>query len=74
MKIEGNRQYGHIEDIIVKIENNSLTINFKTDSKINIEEVNNYYFTKKVFKAIESFSNKIGLKYSILLDGNIWNI
>ena len=74
LKIEGNRQYGHIEDIIVKIENNSLTINFKTDSKINIEEVNNYHFTKKVFKAIESFSNKIGLKYSILLDGNIWNI
>ena len=74
LKIEGNRQYGHVEDIIVNIEDNLLTINFKTDGEINIEEVNNYYFTKKVFKAIESFSNKIGLKYSILLDGNIWNI
>lgn len=74
LKIEGNRQYGHIEDILVNIENNLLTINFKTDGKINMNEINNYYFTRKVFKAIESFSKKLELKYSILMDGCIWNI
>ena len=74
LKLEGNRQYGHIEDITINIENNSLIINFKTDGKINLEEINNYYFTKKVFKAIDSFSNKLGLKYSILMDEKIWNI
>ena len=74
IKIEGNRQYGHIEDLIINIESNLLTIDFKTDGKINIEEVNNYYFTKKVFNAIESFSKKLELKYSILMDGRVWNI
>ena len=74
LKIEGNRQYGHIEDIIIKIEDKLLTINFKTDGKINIDEVNNYYFTKKVFNAIDSFSKKLKLEYSVLIDGKTWNI
>ena len=74
LKIEGNRQYGHIEDIVINIENNMLIVNFITDSKINKEEVNNYYFTKKVFKAIDSFCKKLGLKYSVLMDGKTWNI
>jgi len=72
-KIKGNRQYEHIEDITINIKNDLLTINFITDRKIDMDEVNNYYFTKKLFMAIESFSKKLGLKYSILMDGKIWN-
>jgi len=73
-KIIGNRQYMHIEDIIINIEDNILVINFQTDGKIDIKEVNDYYFTKKVFKAIEKFSKKTNLNWEVLMDNIPWDI
>ena len=73
-KVIGNRQYNHIEDVIIDIQDGVITINFITDGKIDMEEVNNYYFTFKVFKAIEAFSKKLNLKYNILLDSKTWNL
>lgn len=70
----GNRQYAHIEDIIINIKDNILTIDFITDGNIDLEEVNDYYFTKKVFKAIRSFSKKLDLEFCILLDGKTWTL
>lgn len=72
--IEGNRQYAHIEDIIINIQDDVLTINFITDGKIIMKEVNNYYFTDKVFKAVEAFSKKLNLKYCILMDDKPWKL
>lgn len=74
MKIVGNREYAHIEDIIISINNRCLSINFVTDGNINMKEVNEFYFTKKVFKAIESFSKKANLNFVVLMDNNTWNI
>lgn len=71
-KIIGNRQYSHIEDININIQDKVLTINFITDGNMIMKEVNEYYFTSKVFKAIESFSDRLNLKYYILLDGQPW--
>ncbi|MBQ9023869.1 MAG: HD domain-containing protein [Bacilli bacterium] len=73
-KVIGNRQYVHIEDILINIENNCLVVNFITDNNLDLKEVNEYYFTKKVFKAIESFSNKMNLEYKILMDNKKWII
>lgn len=73
-KIVGNRQYVHIEDIIVSTDNNCLIVNFITDGNMNMNELNEYYFTKKVFNAIKSFSSKVGLTWKVLLDNNIWSI
>lgn len=73
-KIEGNRQYSHIEDIVLNISNKMLEINFITDGNMDLDEVNEFYFTKKVFKAIESFANKLELDYSILLDNKEWKL
>ena len=73
-KIEGNRQYAHIEDIVINIQDGVLTINFITDGKMIMKEVNNYYFTDKVFKAIEAFSKKLNLKYYILMDNKPWKL
>ena len=64
----GNRQYYHIEDILVNIDNNRLTVNFISDGNINSKEINEYYFTAKVFKAIEKFASKLNLEYLILMD------
>lgn len=72
-QVKGNRQYAHIEDIIISIENNVLYINFITDGKMIMEEVNDYYFTEKVFKAVEAFSRKLDLEYRILMDDNVWS-
>ena len=71
-KVIGNRQYQHIEDIVVNINDNKITVNFITVGNLDLKETNEYYFTKKVFKAIQSFSNKLGLNYYILLDNNTW--
>lgn len=73
-QVEGNRQYGHMEDVLISIENNIFSINFITDGKMDLEEVTNYYFTKKVFKAIEAFSKKLTLEYRILMDNKVWNL
>lgn len=72
--VYGNRQYSHIEDIIINIDNNYLSINFITDNKENKEELEEYYFTKKVFKAIDSFSKKLNLDYEVFLNNDVWNI
>ena len=44
MKVIGNRQYGHIIDIIIQIDS-MLAINFITDGNIILDEINEYYFT-----------------------------
>ena len=66
--IEGNRQYLHITDIIIKIEDKKLSVNFITDGKMDLEEFNEYYFTKKVFKSIASFAKRLALEYSVYID------
>lgn len=72
-EVKGNRQYAHIEDITINIKNNILTINFITDGQMIMKEVNSYYFTEKVFKAIEAFAQKLNLEYYILIDNKIWD-
>lgn len=73
-KIKDNRQYEHIEDIIINIQDEVITINFITDGMMIMKELNEYYFTTKIFKAIETFSNRLNLKYNILIDNKTWNL
>ena len=71
-KVKGNRQYGHIEDISLEIDNDLLKIDFITDGDIDIKELNDYYFTKKVFKAIQRFAEKLKINYLVLMDGKVY--
>ena len=71
-KVEGNRQYQYIEDIQFKITDNKLYINFICDEKINLAELNDYYFTKKVFKAIQAFANKLNLSPKLYINNKLW--
>lgn len=70
--INGMRQLLYINDIKFEIENNILTINFYVDKNLDVNELNNFYFTHKVFKAVESFSNKLNLSYKILMNDDLW--
>lgn len=74
LKLEGMRQMIYIEDIKIDIFNNFLKVNFITDKNIDIVELSNYYFIKKVFKAIEAFANKLNLDYDILMNNEKWLI
>ena len=71
-RLKGNRQYQYIDDIQFEIRNNDFYINFICDKKIDLEELNNYYFTKKVFKAIKSFSNKLNLSPEVSINNKRW--
>ena len=71
-QVIGNRQFEHVDDILISINNNCLVVNFITDGNLDIDELNEYYFTKKIFKAVESFSNKMNVEYKILMDNNDW--
>jgi hypothetical protein len=70
--IPGMRQLQYIDNIIVKINNNNLNINFLCNDKININELEEFYFTEKVFKAIISFSNKMNLLPLVQINGSKW--
>lgn len=71
--VEGIRQYGYVEDIQFEISNGIFNINFICDDKINLEELNNYYFTKKIFKAIQAFSVKYSLQPQVCIGGKPWS-
>lgn len=73
LEIPGNRQYGNIEDVNADIQNGVLKINFVSNDKLNKQELESFYFMKKVGNAIKSFANKLDLKYEVYLNNNKWN-
>ena len=71
--IKGIRQYQYIEKIDVKI-NDKLIINFLTDSRINKQEIEKFYFIKKIFRAIDEFANYIEKPYVVLFNNKTWHL
>ena len=63
-----NNNYEDIMEFFIKVKKSI------KDKNIDIEELNNFYFTKKVFKAIELFSNKMSLDYKVCVDGIEWSL
>jgi HD superfamily phosphodiesterase len=71
--INGNRQYAHLKPVDFDI-NDSLIVKFTSNGKINIEEVNSYYFTKKVMESIQDLANYFNLPHDVFIDGIAWKI
>lgn len=71
--IPGNRQFQYIKEILIDIHNHILEINFICDDKIDKLELEEFYFTKKVFKAIKAFSAKMGVIPEVLFNSEKWN-
>jgi hypothetical protein len=69
LAIIGNRQYSHIKSAKLAVENAVLIVDFLTDGKIDIAEMNHYYFTKKVYHGIADLAQCFGLNYDIMIDG-----
>lgn len=71
-KVIGNRQYKYVKDIDVKIENKNMLINFLVDNHIDIAELEQYYFTEKIFKAINAFCKKAQLQPIVMINNKKW--
>ena len=67
--LAGNRQYAHIIFCDFNIKAEKLTVQFQTDGKIDLDEMNEYYFTKKVYRSIKDLAAIFGLNHEILIDG-----
>lgn len=65
---EGMKQLQYIKDILVDINGKNLEIQFICDDKINKNELEEFYFIEKVFKAIINFSKKMNLNPIVLFN------
>ncbi|MGG7162801.1 HD domain-containing protein [Clostridium ihumii] len=70
--VKGMRQLQYIKDILVDIDNKNLEIKFICDDKININELEEFYFIIKVFRAIKTFSEKMNLTPKVFLNNCKW--
>jgi len=71
---EGNRQYGSMEKIDFDIVDHKLKVHFMTNGKIDLQELNEYYFTSKIHKAIFDLARFFNLDCEILLDNTKWGL
>lgn len=72
-KVEGMKEYQYISKINIVISD-FLEIDFIVDSQANKEEIEKYYFTKKIFKAIKKFAETLNKPYKIMYNGIEWII
>jgi HD superfamily phosphohydrolase YqeK len=71
-EIVGLRQYQYIEDINVKKIDNNFTVQFIINDNCNKTELEEWYFTAKVFNAIKSFANHFKFELKILWNDDEW--
>lgn len=66
------RQFNYINSLNFKIINGLFVLNIKSNKKIDLNELNNYYFTKKIFNSIKNFTDYFNLTYKVYLNKNEW--
>ena len=59
--------------VITDIDGNTLKVSFLSNNKLDKKELEDFYFMRKVARAIKAFSKKLGLDYKIYLNGIEWN-
>ncbi len=70
--IEGVRQWEHLRTMDFDIVDRTLIINVTSDKKLDLQELNAYYFTPKIANVIKNFANHFNLKYMVYLDNEPW--
>ncbi|MDB2087615.1 HD domain-containing protein [Clostridium paraputrificum] len=73
-KVKGMKELKYIKDILVEINNKNLEIKFVCHEKINKNELEEFYFMEKVFRAIIAFSKKMNLNPKVLFNNEEWEI
>ena len=68
------KELQYITNIFVEINNKNLEIKFICNEKINKNELEEFYFVEKVFKAIMAFSKKMNLNPKVLFNNEEWQM
>ena len=71
-EILGMRQLCFINDIQLVLHSFHLSIHFLCDEQLDRRELEDFYFTKKVFQAIDSFSEKLNLTPTVYFNEEPW--
>lgn len=71
-EVEGLRESKHIEKINYDIIGNALVVDFYTTELFDAREFESYYHATKIFKAVKTFADFIGLDFEILLNDELW--
>ncbi|MGL5693435.1 MAG: HD domain-containing protein [Peptostreptococcaceae bacterium] len=72
--VKGMKELQYIKDISANISKGCLKIEFICDEKINKKELEEFYFMRKVFMAITSFSNKMNLEAKVIFNNDKWEL
>jgi len=70
----GCRQVAYVLRVDTAIENNCFVVNFVTDGKIDMSELREYYFLKKIFSATENLARHFGLSSKVCFDGDLFEM
>ena len=70
--VPGMKEMQYINDILVNINNKVLKVEFVCNERINLQDLENYYFMQKVFKSIKAFASKMSLESEVLINGSNW--
>lgn len=71
--ITGMRQLQYIDDIETSITDKDIIVNFKIENGYDQKELEEFYFTEKVFNAIKALANKLNRNYKISINNKDWN-
>ena len=70
----GMRQLQYIKDIVIDIEDDRLIVRFICHNRMDKKELEGFYFTLKVLRAISAFARKVNLVPSVILDDEEWEL
>lgn len=72
--VKGIKELQYIKDILVDIHDKNLEIQFLCDDKIDKNQLEEFYFIIKVFKAIITFSRKMNLTPKVFFNNEKWQL
>ncbi len=72
--IAGVRQIEHLQKMTFEIAQQTLTIQFTSDGKLNRQELDAYYFIQKIANSIKNFAKHFHLQSRVYLDHELWQV
>lgn len=71
-QVSGMRQLQYITAIDLQITPAKVTVAFTAEEALDLAELNQFYFTKKVFRAVFAFANKLERQPELFLNDQFW--
>lgn len=72
-KVVGMRQFQYVEDVEVSINSKEVIVNFRVSEDFDKKELEEFYFTKKIFKAVKALAGKLGKIPRVSINDKIWD-